>query len=221
MRTPSLFWCLLLLVGGCAPATPGPRAPLYVDPGTGEETGQRRVDAPAPDPGRDVLVGAKRNLGKAPSSSLTALDGSKVEIASLVGDRALVVVFYRGNWCRKCRKQLGELQGILTGFTQQGANVIAISTDAPEQNSELTKKLGLQYSLYSDRGGLNSTTWGVYSREHDLARPAVFVISKDGNIAYRYVSDTPSDRPSAEEVLKIGKSLAGGYGTDRSENLQS
>jgi len=195
-------------MAACAGTASSPEPLPHLDPTREDDTARFPVGVEPSEPGRVVLkVGESRDLGEAAAGSITAPDGTKVEIRSLFADTNLVIVFFRGHWCSKCRKQLSELQIVVAGFGQRGANVIAISTDSPEQNVELMKKLRLTYKLYDDDGGFTATLWGVYSREHDLARPSVFVVAAGGNIAYRYVSDTPSDRPTTDQLLEVVESL--------------
>ena len=77
-----------------------------------------------------------------------------------------------------------------------------MSTDEPSTSAELRKKIGLGFTLLSDEGGMTINAWGVYTKEHDLARPSVFVIAPGGVIAYRYVSDSPADRPTPTVLLE-------------------
>jgi len=157
---------------------------------------------PVPPPRLVAPSGARNDVAeRAPGGEFIASDGKKVDLGKEIAEHGTVVVFYRGHWCKPCREQLKELEKIRTRLEKRGFTVYAVSTDEPSTSADLRKSLGLGFTLLSDPGGVSITGWGVYTREHDLARPSVFVIAPGGRIAYRYVSDTPVDRPAPAALL--------------------
>lgn len=198
----------VLFVGACAPEPVPP--PVYpseaVPPESRDEEEKRQLAVEKPvDPGHSDPGEARTNLGKTPRGSWKNSAGADVDVATLTEGRGAIVVFYRGFWCKFCRTQLSELQAAIAEFRGRGFDVHAVSTDTPDKAKELKARLGLDFELYSDVGGLSTRAWGVYSKEFDLARPAVFVIAPGGEITYRYVSDTPADRPKVSELLELAK----------------
>ena len=184
----------------CGPATNRPAA----TPPLTQETRPRPIpEAPPGSSEAPPEAGtAAGGLGKAPAGAFMSTTGT-VELAKLWGNGGIVVVFYRGHWCKQCRLQLKEFQAAIAEFRGRGYSVVAVSTDPPETSLKLKNTLNLDFELLSDAGGLRIIGWGVYSREHDLARPAVFVIKRGGNILFKAVSDTPSDRPSIKTLLGV------------------
>lgn len=205
-----------LALVACAPKpVPQPQPVTGLDPVEDDEAHGRDIAVEPAEPAYVTEPGeARRDLGKAPGGSLRTSSGASVDTSSFHAETGAIVVFYRGHWCKNCRKQLEELQASLDEFTRRGFTVHAISTDSPEDSARLKQKLGLGFELYTDDGGLASSTWKVYSREHDLARPAVFVIAPGGQITYRYVSDTPIDRPSAATLLELAAAARGAEKVD-------
>ena len=193
------------LVVACTPK-PAPRnAPASVlEPTTQGEMEGRAMDVAPPSPHYISEPGvARTDLGDAPGGIVTRSDGETVDIASFYAETGAILVFYRGHWCKPCRKQLSELDADFAEFAKRGFGIFAISTDNPSDSAALRERLNLSFDLYSDTAGIATSAWGIYSREHDLARPAVFVIRAGGAIEYRYVSDTPTDRPKNAELLDI------------------
>lgn len=206
---PSRLWCVFmgLLVVACTPEPVPPQYPV----GTAQEApshfDERQLATQPPEPAADHSEPgeAKTDLGTAPAGTWLAADGSRATVESLHTGRGAIVVFYRGSWCKSCRTQLAELSDRVADFKARGFEIHAISTDSPEKSKELIGRLGLKFQLYCDVGGFASQAWGVYSREHDLARPSVFVVTPGGAIVYRYLSDTPSDRPKVAALLEIAE----------------
>jgi peroxiredoxin len=203
----------LFVVGtiGCAPKPAPAQAPASALEPTAASEGESRAAVAPRAPGYTTEPGvARTDLGKAPGGTVLQSDGTSVDVSSFYTESGAIIVFYRGHWCKQCRKQLEELQAEFDEFSKRGFGVFAISTDDPSDSAALRARLGLTYDLYSDTAGIATQAWGIYSREHDLARPAVFVIRPGGDIVYRYVSDTPSDRPKNDELLTIADEALSG-----------
>lgn len=195
----------LLAAAGCTPEPVPPQYPVGTaqEPPSRHDERQLATQPPEPPADHSEPGEAKTQLGTAPSGTWLAADGSKVSVKSMHTGNGAIIVFYRGSWCKSCRTQLSELSDAVDEFKARGFKIHAISTDSPEKSKELLGRLSLKFQLYSDVGGFASQAWGVYSREHDLARPAVFIVTPGGAIAYRFLSDTPSDRPKVSDLLDI------------------
>jgi peroxiredoxin len=200
----ALFLGSLLAIASCRP---GPVEPPVLEPQapvTSEESELGQFEPPPADPAKPMGENGREGegqLGPAPGGTLVRSDGKKIEVGTLYADRGAVVVFYRGHWCKPCRTQLEELQQNIDKLAGLGFSIHAISTDDPSDSAALAKKLGLGFNLYSDPGGLAANAWSVFSAEHGLARPAVFVVRPGGQIAARFVTDSPTHRPPMDEVL--------------------
>ena len=86
--------------------------------------------------------------------------------------------------------------------------MLAISVDSVEDSKSAAESHGITFRLLSD-GDLK--TIDAYGVRHEgahpftggaIARPAVFVIDRDGRIAHRHVTDNWRVRVRAEEILK-------------------
>jgi peroxiredoxin len=100
--THALALVLVLGVGGCSrdratPAPAGERKPVAQEEGEGEAAAF--VQAP-----KDVLVGRR-----APAITLELLDGTRVELASLLGKKAIYLKLW-ATWCVPCREQMPHLE---------------------------------------------------------------------------------------------------------------
>ena len=152
----------------------------------GERSG--RVD-------RDVTQGA------APSGAVIARDGTSFDIATLWDRRRVVLVFYMGHWCPECQKQLAELNDHAKEFEAQGATIVAVSSDQPDDAGALKDKLGLAFELYVDPQLQMITRWGVEDTSANIARPSTFIIATGGTISFRKVGDKTTQRPSSAQLL--------------------
>lgn len=146
------------------------------------------------------------SASKAPDGTVTALDGTPFDIATLWDRRRVVLVFYMGHWCPACQKQLAEYNAKAAAFEKEDATIVAVSTDSPEDAAALKEKLGLSFELYVDPQLQMITKWGVNDSSQNIARPSTFIIQTGGQITFRKVGDKTSDRPTADELLaELGK----------------
>jgi peroxiredoxin len=87
---------------------------------------------------------------KAPNFSATDQNGNKVELKELRKKGKVVVVFYRGNWCPYCNKQLQKLQDSLSLITAKGASVVAITPENPEGVAKTVEKSKVSFPVLHD-----------------------------------------------------------------------
>lgn len=86
----------------------------------------------------------------------------------------------------------------------------AIVVDPEENNRAMVEKLLLSFPILSDTESRVIREWDLLNpAEHDVARPAVIGIRRDGTISYRYVGEDYTDRPTDEELFAGLKEVVG------------
>ena len=162
---------------------------------------------------------------KAPDFKLKDQSGAEVSSKELRKKGPVVIVFYRGNWCPYCNKELKNLQDSLALFTEKKAQVIAITPEASEGIAKTVEKTGAIFPILYDADAKLAKAYGVAftvdektakrykSFDIDLLKinnqktepvlpvPAVYIINKDGSVTYRYFESDYKKRPSVAELL--------------------
>ena len=85
-----------------------------------------------------------------------------------------------------------------------GANLVAVSVDAPEKSEAVRREWQLPFAILSDRQRRVVQEWDIYNaRERGgIAKPAVFILSPD--LTVRFVSvDQVASRVPAAEILRL------------------
>lgn len=85
---------------------------------------------------------------------------------------------------------------------------MAISADSAAESRQLRARLGLNFPLLADPEVVVATAYGVAMKQDDIAIPATFVVLPDRRIAWSHVGETPSDRPTNEQLLEQLELLA-------------
>jgi len=86
----------------------------------------------------------------APNFSSTDQNGKTIVLKELLKKGSVVMVFYRGEWCPCCNKQLMQLQDSLASITKKGASLIAVSPEKKENVAKTIQKTKATYSVLSD-----------------------------------------------------------------------
>lgn len=140
--------------------------------------------------------------------AIHALDatGNDFDLNAAIARQPTLLIFYRGGWCPYCNKQLSGLQEIENELKKMGYQIIAISTDSPDNLKVSVTKNKLDYTLLSDADLTISKQFGLaykgpvaYDKllptssggkniEKLLPVPSVFIISKKGNIRFEYIN---------------------------------
>lgn len=163
---------------------------------------------------------------KAPDFSANDQSGKTINLNSELKKNTVVLVFYRGQWCPFCNKELKALEDSLQFIRSKGGIVIAISPEKPEYITKTIEKTNATYSVLYDEGlrimksydvafQLDSLTISKYktygidfnivngqANGNHLPVPAVYVIDKKGKIAYRHFDPDYRKRASISEIIK-------------------
>lgn len=150
--------------------------------------------------------------------------GKAINLQTELKKGAVVLIFYRGEWCPYCNKQLKSLEDSMSLITQKGAELIAITPEKQENVAKTIEKTKASFSIVSDENlkimnaykvafQLDPKTTEKYkgygvdlsvnngSNGNNLPVPAVYIISKEGKIIYRYFDANFKNRVSVKEIL--------------------
>jgi peroxiredoxin len=86
----------------------------------------------------------------APNFTLPDATGRPVSLRERLKEGPVVLSFYRGEWCPYCNLEMRALFEALPEFREHGANLLAISPQAPDDALTLSEKHGLEFDVLSD-----------------------------------------------------------------------
>ena len=157
----------------------------------------------------------KDNAGKA--ISLKAL---------LKTNKAVVLFFYRGQWCPYCNKYIKQLQDSLVLLSNKGAYVVGVTPETGENISKTVEKTQASFSMIQDEGYqimkaydvnyvMDDALFAKYkthgidleknngNTDHVLPVPATYVIAKNGKITYVQFDKDYRKRASIASILAV------------------
>lgn len=166
------------------------------------------------------------NVGDmAPNFTAKNQSNKDVNLKELLKSGSVVLLFYRGEWCPYCNRQLKALEDSLALIKSKGASIIAVSPEKLENIAKTIEKTKVTYNIVSDENSkimndykvgfeLDEKTTEKYkgyginlmekngSSGNNLPVPAVYIINKEGKITYRYFDVNYRNRVSVSEILK-------------------
>lgn len=183
--------------------------------------------ASSPETTKPLPVGAT-----VPAVMVRDVAGIELDLATELGGKPTLLVFYRGSWCPYCNKHLAELQSAEAELLALGYQILALSPDESDGLKAATKKSHLGYRLLSDRAMKASEAFGLAFRVDAMtvekyqgygirlapvtgepaARwlpvPAAYLIGRDGKVKFVYTNaDYKTRLPMADLLAAARASL--------------
>jgi peroxiredoxin len=122
--------------------------------------------------------------------------------------RPVVLVFYPGDWSPVCTDQLSLYNEILPEFERYDAQVLGLSVDSLWSHLAFARDRKLRFPLLADfhPKGAVAKQYGVYSEADGVCERALYVVDRDGTIAWAYLSPRAVN-PGADGILEALESL--------------
>ncbi len=141
----------------------------------------------------------------APSFELPASGNRIVKLDEYRGKKNVLLAFYPFAFSPVCSLQLPGLQQSLGEFQQLNTEVLGISVDSKHSSAAFAEHLHLEFPLLSDFNKEVTAAYGVL-RDGGFAERALFVIDREGKIAYAHVNaigEVPDTGPVFEVLHKL------------------
>jgi peroxiredoxin len=163
----------------------------------------------------------------ASAPEFTAKDNSGKTLdlkALLKTHKAVVLFFYRGQWCPYCNKHIKQLQDSLQLLSAKGAYVIAVTPETSDNIAKTVEKTHASFSIVEDKGYKIMKDYDVNyvvdpvmfeklkkygedlevnngNTDHVLPVPATYIIDRSGKITYVHFDKDYRKRPSVSTIL--------------------
>ena len=136
----------------------------------------------------------------------------------------VVLMFYRGHWCKYCNKQLEELSDSLKFIVEKGAFIITVTPEVMEFVDETSKQYKDAFRIISDKemkimnnykvsfevkkttitrykfAGINLSEFNG-DNGSNLPVPATYIINQQGIIDYVFFDENYKKRVSVKTLL--------------------
>ena len=143
----------------------------------------------------------------APAFSLHVTPDQKLSLSELRG-KPVILAFYPADWSPVCGDQMELYNEILPEFQKHGAELIGVSVDGVWCHEAFGKDRHLHFPLAADfePKGQVAMSYGAYRAEEGVCERALFVIDRNGVIAWSYRSPIAIN-PGADGILEALENL--------------
>jgi peroxiredoxin len=143
----------------------------------------------------------------APAFSLHVTPDQKLSLSELRG-KPVILAFYPADWSPVCGDQMELYNEILPEFQKHGAELIGVSVDGVWCHEAFAKDRHLHFPLAADfePKGQVAMSYGAYRAEEGVCERALFVIDRNGVIAWSYRSPIAIN-PGADGILEALENL--------------
>jgi peroxiredoxin len=145
------------------------------------------------------------NVGdEAPDFELRSHRGGTVRLSDFKGRKNVVVAFHPLAFTPVCATQMQQYQEGLPALDSADTTVLGLSVDAQPAKAAWAKTLGsVDFDLLSDfhPQGDVARKYGVFREADGISERAVFLVGKDGRIAWAKQYAIP-EQPPMEDLLR-------------------
>lgn len=149
---------------------------------------------------------------KAPSFTLLNHKREPVSLDSFKGKK-VVLAFFPAAFTGVCEKEMCAFRDSLAKLNNVDASVLGISVDAPFSNAAFAEKNHLNFPLLSDYTRSAVTAYNVALNDfagmtgYTASKRAVFVVDREGNVAYAWEGPNPGVEPDYAAVTKAVEAI--------------
>ena len=160
----------------------------------------------------------------APDFKMADQNGKKVHLKNLLKQGSVVLVFYRGEWCSFCNKQISKLSDSLSLVKAKGASVVTVTMETARNIKKTIEKTKADFPVIEDKSRKISNDYKVAFAVNDemnsqykkygidiqktngknganLPVPATYIIGKNGKIKYVFFNTDFKQRPAIQEII--------------------
>jgi peroxiredoxin len=143
----------------------------------------------------------------APEFHLHVTPDQELALSELRG-KPVVLAFYPADWSPVCGDQMALYNEILPEFKKYGAEILGISVDGSWCHEAFAKDRNIRFPLLADfePKGAVARLYGAYREADGVCERALYVIDKDGVVAWSYCSPIAVN-PGADGILDALEAL--------------
>ncbi len=143
----------------------------------------------------------------APDFTLKDQNQKEVKLSDFAGKKKVVLIFYPLDWSPVCTNEHACFVNEMKQFETLDAEVLGVSVDSVWSHKAYAEKMGIKYSLLADfhPKGATGEKYGVYLGEKGITGRAIFIVDKQGKVAWAKNYDIPV----VPDVKEVATALGG------------
>ncbi len=146
----------------------------------------------------------------APDFDLRSHRGASVKLSAFRGRKNVVLAFHPLAFTPVCASQMTSYENDFARFDKADTVVLGVSIDPQPSKAAWARELGIEsFDLLSDNHpyGEVARKYGVFREKEGFADRSIFVIDKNGKIAWSKVYDIP-EHPGNQDVFEALREIS-------------
>ena len=119
-----------------------------------------------------------------PSATKDSINRDGVTLSKEIAKGPILLAFYPADWSGGCTKEMCSFRDGFSDFEKLGVRIWAISGDYVYTHHAWAKDQNFPFELLSDHDHAVAKRYGVYNPDSGMNIRSVFVVGKDGKLAY-------------------------------------
>ncbi len=128
-------------------------------------------------------------------------------------DGMTILAFFPAAGSPVCTGEMCNFRDSLNSFKSQNVMVLGISVDSPFANKVFAEHHGLNFPILSDYNRQVIEKYNVVMpslgklKDYKVAKRSIFVIDRNSEVLYKWVTDNPLIEPDYNEIRKVTNTL--------------
>ncbi len=143
----------------------------------------------------------------APDFTLKDQNQKEIKLSDFSGKKNVLLIFYPLDWSPVCTNEHACVVNDMKNFDSLDAEVLGVSVDSVWSHKAYAEKMGIKYSLLADfhPKGAMSEKYGVYLPEKGITGRSIFIVNKQGKVAWAKDYDIPVVPDIKEVAAALGQ----------------
>lgn len=151
-----------------------------------------------------------RKGDKAPGFKLMSKPGEEVDVGADIGKHKVVLLFFPFAYSGVCTAEMCHMRDNFEDYSKLDAKVYGISVDSPFVTDKWRQDERIPFPILSDFNKDVAREYGVLHEQlkvfKGVAKRSVFVIDKNGEVVYAWVTEDPSQQVKFDEIAAAAAS---------------
>jgi peroxiredoxin len=148
----------------------------------------------------DLKIGDPAPGFTLPYATKDSIARTTVSLSNFAGNRVVVLAFYPADWSTGCTKEVCAMRDNFLALQALNAEILAVSGDYVWSHHEWAKALDLPFKLLSDHAHAVAKLYNSFNEKSMYNRRTVFIIDKQGRIAYTNTEYSVADSKDLEQL---------------------
>lgn len=143
---------------------------------------------------------------EAPEFRLPGAQGGQLKLGMRTVRGPVFVAFFRGLWSEEDVEYFTALASKEDEINAAGATIVGIGVTDPPESREFVRRTGIHSYILYDSARVAVRDYGLTNRDSDhgeTARPAAFLIAKEGKIVRAWIDERPDPAELLAKVTEV------------------